>query len=134
MENAHFLILNKYHPVLWHVIFKMFFLTCVNLVQREVWQLRKYFFAFCLIKHRTIWQRMNWAFVWNIKGLHHHKHLWPFSKSKFNLKSDCVNLVAPASPIECLLYLPNVRAIQYKVDRKVWPGSEIQMYKLPVTS
>ena len=30
-------------------------------------------------------------------------HLWPFSKSKFNLKSDRVNLVAPASPIECLL-------------------------------
>jgi len=23
--------------------------------------------------------------------------------------------VAPASPIECLLYLPNVRAIQYKL-------------------
>ena len=44
------------------------------------------------------------------------------SKSKFNLKSDRVNYVAPASPIECLLYLLNVRAIQYK------PGSEIQMY------
>ena len=42
---------------------------------------------------------------------------WPFSKSKFNLMSDRVNLVAPASPIECLLYLPNVRAIQYKL----WP-------------
>ena len=42
-------------------------------------------------------------------------HLWPFSKSKFNLKSARVNLVAPASPIECLLYLPNVRAIQYKL-------------------
>ena len=26
-----------------------------------------------------------------------------------------VNLVAPASPIECLLNLPNVRAIQYKL-------------------
>jgi len=26
-----------------------------------------------------------------------------FNKSKFNLKSDRVNLVAPASPIECLL-------------------------------
>jgi len=37
------------------------------------------------------------------------------SKSKFNLKSDRVNLVAPASPIECLPYLPNVRAIQYKL-------------------
>ena len=42
-------------------------------------------------------------------------HLWPFSKSKFNLKSDRVILVAPASPIECLPYLPNVRAIQYKL-------------------
>ena len=42
-------------------------------------------------------------------------HLWPCSKSKLNLKSDRVNLVAPASPIECLLYLPNVRAIQYKL-------------------
>ena len=41
-------------------------------------------------------------------------HLWPFSKSKFNLKSECVNL-APACLIECLLYLPNVRAIQYKL-------------------
>ena len=34
-----------------------------------------------------------------------------FSKSKFNR----VNLVAPASRIQCLLYLPNVRAIQYKL-------------------
>ena len=42
-------------------------------------------------------------------------HLWPFSKSKFNLKSDRVNLVAPVSPIECLLYLSNDRAIQYKL-------------------
>ena len=42
-------------------------------------------------------------------------HLSPFSKSKFNLKSARVNLVAPASPIECLLYIPNVRAIQYKL-------------------
>ena len=56
-----------------------------------------------------------------------HKHLCPFSKSKFNLKSDRVNLVAPASPIECLLYIPNVWAIQYKLGRKGWPGSEIQM-------
>ena len=37
----------------------------------------------------------------------------PFSKSKFNLKSDRVNLVA--NPIECLLYLTNVHAIQYKL-------------------
>ena len=42
-------------------------------------------------------------------------HPWPSSKSKFNLKSDRVNLVSPAGPIECLLYLPNVRAMQYKL-------------------
>ena len=42
-------------------------------------------------------------------------HLCLFSKSKFNLKSDSVNLVAPASPIEFLLYLPNVQTIQYKL-------------------
>ena len=42
-------------------------------------------------------------------------HPCQFSKSRFNLKSDHVNLVAPASPIECLLYLPNVRAMQYKL-------------------
>ena len=42
-------------------------------------------------------------------------HPWHLSKSKFNLNSDRVNLVAPASPILCLLYLPNVRAIQYKL-------------------
>ena len=45
-------------------------------------------------------------------------HRWPFSKSKFVLKSDRVNLVAPACPIECLLYLSNVRAIQYKLGPK----------------
>ena len=42
-------------------------------------------------------------------------HTWPFSKSKFNLRSDRVNLIAQASPIECLRYLPDVRAIQYKL-------------------
>ena len=52
-------------------------------------------------------------------------HPWPFSKSKFNLKFDRVNLVAPASSFQCLLYLPDVRAIPY---RRGWPGSEIQMY------
>ena len=35
--------------------------------------------------------------------------------SKFNPRAACVNLVAPASHIDCLLYLPNVRAIQYKL-------------------
>ena len=55
-------------------------------------------------------------------------HLWPFSKSKFHLKSDRVNLVAPASPIECLLYLPMSGWYCTNWDRKGWPGSEIQMY------
>ena len=45
-------------------------------------------------------------------------HPSPFSKSKFNLKSDRVNLVAPASHIECLLYLRNtVQTGTRKVDR-----------------
>ena len=39
-------------------------------------------------------------------------HLWHLSKSKFKLKSNRDNLVAPASPIQCLLYLPYVRTIQ----------------------
>ena len=28
----------------------------------------------------------------------------------------CINLVAPASPIKCLRYSPNVREIQYKLE------------------
>ena len=57
-------------------------------------------------------------------------HLFPFSKSKFNLaiwniKSDHVNLVAPASPVYRARYSTNW-------DRKSWPGSEIQMnYSCP---
>ena len=54
--------------------------------------------------------------------------LWPLSKSKFNLMSDCVNLIAPGSPIACLPYLPNVWGHSTHWDRKGWPGSEIQMY------
>jgi len=42
-------------------------------------------------------------------------HLGAFSKSKFNLISDRVNCVAPANPIECVPYLPNIREIQYKL-------------------
>ena len=53
-------------------------------------------------------------------------HRWLFSKSKFNLKSDRVNLVTPASPIECLLLFPGRYSTNW--DRKGWPGSEIQMY------
>ena len=50
-------------------------------------------------------------------------HPWPSSKSKFNLKSDRVNLVAPASPI-----YPISRRYSTNWDRKGWPGSEIQSY------
>ena len=65
----------------------------------------------------------------------HIKHLWPFSKSKFNLKSDRVNLVAPAIPIECLLYLPNVRAIQYKLGPEMLTQlGNSNVLRLPVTS
>ena len=55
-------------------------------------------------------------------------HLWPFRKSKFNLMSDRVNLVAPASPIECLPYLPKIGRYSTNWNRKGWPGFEIQMY------
>ena len=51
---------------------------------------------------------------------------WPFSKSKLNLKTDRVNLVAPASPIECLLYLPNVRRYSTNCDRKGWPARKFK--------
>ena len=50
-----------------------------------------------------------------LKRLSRFTRLWHFSKSKVNLKSDRVNLVAPASSIECFLYLTYVRAIQYKL-------------------
>ena len=43
-------------------------------------------------------------------------NLGHFSKSKINPKSDRIKpCCTAASPIECLLYLPNVRAIQYKL-------------------
>ena len=64
-----------------------------------------------------------------------HTHLRFFRKSKFNIKSDRVNLVAPASPIECLLYLPYVRAIQYKLGperlTRLWNSN---VPRLPVRS
>ena len=41
------------------------------------------------------------------------RHLWPFGKSKFNLKSDRVNLVAPASPTMSALFTQ-------------WPGDTVQ--------
>ena len=60
-------------------------------------------------------------------------HLWPFSKSKFNLKSDCVYLVAPASPIDGLRYLHNVQSIQYKLgpERLTWYRNS-NVLRLPV--
>ena len=62
-------------------------------------------------------------------------HLWSFSKSKFNLKSDRVNLVAPASSIECLIYLPYIRAVQYKLgpERLTRLGNS-NVPRLPVRS
>ena len=60
-------------------------------------------------------------------------HLWPFNKSKFNLMSGRVNLVALASPIECMPYLPNVRAIQFKLgpERLTQLGNS-NVLRLPV--
>ena len=52
--------------------------------------------------------------IFSIPRTSHPLFLFP-GKSKYNLMSDRVNLVTPASHIECLLYLPNVRAIQYKL-------------------
>ena len=61
-------------------------------------------------------------------------HLWPFSKSKFNLKSERVNLLALVSPIECLLYLPNVRVIQYKLGpERLTQLGNLNVQLLPVT-
>ena len=62
-------------------------------------------------------------------------HLWPFSKSKCNVKSDRVNLVAPASPIKCLLYLPNGRTKQYKLGpEKLTRLGNSNVLRLPVFS
>ena len=53
-----------------------------------------------------------------------HAQICPLSKSKFSLwsiKSDRLNLVAPASPVHRGRYRKNW-------DRNGWPGSEKQMY------
>ena len=50
-------------------------------------------------------------------------HLWPFSKSKFNLKSDQLLVLFGV----CFIY-PMSRRYSTNWDRKNWPGSEIQMY------
>ena len=60
-------------------------------------------------------------------------HLWSFSKSKFNLKSACVNLVASASPIKCLVHLLTDRAIQYKLEpEKLTRLGNSNVLRLPV--
>ena len=47
--------------------------------------------------------------------------------------ADRVNLVAPASPIECLLHLPNDRAIQYKLGpEKLTRLGNSNVLRLPV--
>ena len=57
-----------------------------------------------------------------------HEHL-PFGKSKFNLKSDRINLVALAP----VLYLPNIRAIQYKLGpERLTRLGNLNVLRLPV--
>ena len=71
--------------------------------------------------------------LWTCISFLYLKHLWPFSTSKFNLKSDRIHLVAPASPIECLLYFPYVRAIQYKLGpEKLTRLGNSNVLRLPV--
>ena len=79
------------------------------------WKLMKFFFWLFFLNWKSFREIQKLKIFLKFFILVHTTHLWPFSKSKFNLKSDRVNLVAPASPIECLLYLPNVRAIQCKL-------------------
>ena len=50
------------------------------------------------------------------------------SKNKFNLKSDRVNHVAPASHIECLFYSHNVRAMQHKLGPERLTRPVIQIF------
>ena len=73
---------------------------------------------------------VDFCFLFKFQPQHTH---WPFSKSKFNLKSDRVNLVAPASPIQCLRF-PNVRAILYKLgsERLTLLGNSTVL-RLPVS-
>ena len=58
------------------------------------------------------------------------KDLCPFSKSKSTyMKSDSVNLITPASPVECLLFLTQCLcgAVQTGTG-KVDPDRKFQMY------
>ena len=53
--------------------------------------------------------------------------------TNFNLKSDHLNLVAPAIPIECLLYLLNFRAIKYKLGpERLTRFGDSNVVRLPV--
>ena len=56
-------------------------------------------------------------------------HLLPFSKSKFNLKSNRVNLVASAIVLLSVFFIYPISG-QYSTnwDRKGWTGLDIQMY------
>ena len=85
-------------------------------------QIRELLKSFMFIDHNFFYYR---AFE--------NTHLCPFNKSKFNLKSDRVNLPAPVSPIKCLVYLTNVRAIQYKLgpERLTRLGNS-NLLRLPV--
>ena len=95
--------------------------------------------AYFCISFREISFSSTCYIFWTTLGLTYFKtlcipHLWPFSKSKFNLKSDRVNLVAPASPIYSPIYLTNVRALQYKMgpERLTRLGNS-NVVRLPVT-
>ena len=92
-----------------------------------MWRKRSFrFFGTTFKKYIVTW---NYA---HIPWLHF-THLWPFTKRKFNLKSDRVNLVAQASPIECLLHIPNVRAIQYKLGpERLTQFGNSNVLRLPV--
>ena len=74
-----------------------------------------------------------YLYILGIKQLENngYTNLWPFSKSKFNLKSNRVNLVAPASPIECLLYLPIDTVHKPGPERLIWLKNS-NVLRLPV--
>ena len=75
-----------------------------------------------LLRSLEIMLTVTWfSFLSWLSCFHYSKQLTRTSEVKiksapiWSTKSDRVNLVAPASPIECLLYWPKVRATQYKL-------------------
>ena len=65
----------------------------------------------------------------NVKIIFLKTHLTLLSPfSKFNLKFDRVNLVAPAFLLSVCFIYPMCGRYSTNWDRKDWPGSEIQMY------